>query len=108
TSPAAGQAQSGPARSAKRPTARRPQESPADRVPPGIFRDAEDATRELPVFGSDGLPGGQDRQDEPARPGRPRPAWAEETPLDDLPTLADELLGPRRDDEGEEGGPRRR
>ncbi len=26
---------------------------------------------------------------------RPRPEWAEETPLDDLPTLADELLGPR-------------
>ncbi|MFI5670481.1 dTMP kinase [Streptomyces sp. NPDC051704] len=114
TSPAAGQAPSGPARSAKRPTARRPEESPADRVPPGIFRDAEDATRELPVFGADGLPGGQgqedrqDRQDQSARPGRTRPAWAEETPLDDLPTLADELLGPRRDDEGEEGGPRRR
>ncbi|MEV0988643.1 dTMP kinase [Streptomyces sp. NPDC049949] len=109
TSPAAGQAPSGPARSAKRPTARRSEESPADRVPPGIFRDAEDAedaTRELPVFGADGLPGGQDRQDR--SPSRPRPAWAEETPLDDLPTLADELLGPRRDDEGEEGGPRRR
>ncbi|MER6777322.1 MULTISPECIES: dTMP kinase [unclassified Streptomyces] len=112
TSPAAGQAPSGPARSAKRPTARRSEESPADRVPPGIFRDAEDAedaTRELPVFGADGLPGGQGREDRQDRsPSRPRPAWAEETPLDDLPTLADELLGPRRDDEGEEGGPRRR
>ncbi|KOU31087.1 kinase [Streptomyces sp. WM6372] len=110
-SPPAGQAPSGPARSATRPTARRPEESPADRVPPGIFRDAgEDATRELPVFGADGRPGGQgqeDRQGQPTRPSRPRPAWAEETPLDDLPTLADELLGPRRDDD-EEGGPRRR
>ncbi|WP_030152665.1 dTMP kinase [Streptomyces sp. NRRL S-244] len=112
TRPPAGQAPSGPARSATRPTARRPEESPADRVPPGIFRDAgEDATRELPVFGADGRPGGQgqeDRQDGSTRPNRPRPAWAEETPLDDLPTLADELLGPRRDDEDEEGGPRGR
>ncbi|MEU8842758.1 dTMP kinase [Streptomyces roseus] len=117
TNPAAGRGQSGPARSATRPTARRPEESPADRVPPGIFRDAgEDATRELPVFGADGRPAGQGqgdgpgqsaRPDQSARTGRPRPAWAEETPLDDLPTLADELLGPRRDDEGEEGGPRR-
>ncbi|MFF3653325.1 dTMP kinase [Streptomyces sp. NPDC002181] len=107
---------SGPARSATRPTARRPQESPADRVPPGIFRDAgEDATRELPVFGADGRPAGQGQEDRSDRSdrsagtaNRPRPAWAEETPLDDLPTLADELLGPRRDDEGEEGGPRGR
>ena len=27
----------------------------------------------------------------------------EETPLDDLPTLADELLGPRDDDEQDDG-----
>ncbi|MFD5506982.1 dTMP kinase [Streptomyces sp. NPDC127051] len=109
TSGQAGQAPSGPARSATRPTARRPQESPADRVPPGIFRDAgEDATRELPVFGADGRPGGQGQEDRQGGPTRPRPAWAEETPLDDLPTLADELLGPRRDDQDEEGGPRRR
>jgi dTMP kinase len=33
---------------------------------------------------------------QPAR--RPRPDWAEETPLDDLPTLADELLGPHDED----------
>lgn len=84
--------------SASRPTTRRPEENPADRVPPGIFRDAgDDATRELPVLGEDG------------RPRRARSDWAEETPLDDLPTLADELLGPRRDDEDEQGrGPRRR
>ncbi|MFE2146123.1 dTMP kinase, partial [Streptomyces sp. NPDC059456] len=108
TSPPAGQAPTGQAHSAVRPTARRPEESPADRVPPGIFRDSgDDVTRELPVFGEDGRPGGQ-QQGRPARQDRPRPAWAEETPLDDLPTLADELLGPRRDDEDEEGGPRRR
>ncbi|MDR6976589.1 dTMP kinase [Streptomyces sp. 3330] len=71
---------------------------PSDRVPPGYFRDerderderdgADDRTRELPQVDEEGAP----RQ-------RPRPDWAEETPLDDLPTLADELLGPRRDDE---------
>ncbi|WP_103501994.1 MULTISPECIES: dTMP kinase [unclassified Streptomyces] len=42
-------------------------------------------------------------------PRRDRPQWAEETPLDDLPTLADELLGPRdydedgKDDDGKGG-----
>ncbi|MGW5344303.1 dTMP kinase [Streptomyces sp. HUAS TT3] len=84
--------------SAVRPTARRPQEDPADRVPPGIFRDSgDDVTRELPLL-----------DDEGGRPGRPRPSWAEETPLDDLPTLADELLGGHRDDEDDQDGPRRR
>lgn len=78
--------------SASRPTAQRPEENPADRVPPGIFRDSgNDATRELPLPAEDG------------RPRRPRSDWAEETPLDDLPTLADELLGRRRDDEDEQG-----
>ncbi|MFD7613006.1 dTMP kinase [Streptomyces sp. NPDC059828] len=75
---------------------------PADRVPPGIFRDeqsaaaGEDRTRELPQL------------DEQGRP-RPRSDWAEETPLDDLPTLADELLG-RHEDDGDagEGGRYRR
>ncbi|MET9958857.1 dTMP kinase [Streptomyces sp. NPDC006326] len=83
---------------AVRPTAPHSQESPADRVPPGIFRDpGNEATRELPALGEDG------------RPRRARPDWAEETPLDDLPTLADELLGPHRDeDEDGEGGSRRR
>ncbi|MGW5608127.1 dTMP kinase [Streptomyces sp. NPDC003753] len=73
---------------------------PADRVPPGFFRDerpaprpdgAEDRTRELPQLDPDG------------RPRRPRPDWAEETPLDDLPTLADELLGPREDEDWDDG-----
>ena len=71
----------------------RDQES-SDRVPAGFFRDerpagqgdGEDRTRELPQV---------DEQGAPRR--RPRPDWAEETPLDDLPSLADELLGPRED-----------
>ncbi|MFE7588020.1 dTMP kinase [Kitasatospora sp. NPDC057512] len=40
-----------------------------------------DSTRELPVVGA-----------EPAAE-RPRPEWAEETPMDDLPSLTDTLLG---------------
>ncbi|MGI5356558.1 dTMP kinase [Streptomyces sp. CA-252508] len=74
----------------------------ADRVPPGFFRDEEpgragaERTRELPQVDDQGRP-------------RRRSDWAEETPLDDLPTLADELLGPHDDDEdrGRGGGPRR-
>ncbi|MFJ7958463.1 dTMP kinase [Streptomyces sp. NPDC096319] len=71
---------------------------PADRVPQGIFRDeaggrnersepqgANDRTRELPQLDENGRP-------------RRRSDWAEETPLDDLPTLADELFGPHEDD----------
>ncbi|MEV8590284.1 dTMP kinase [Streptomyces sp. NPDC051180] len=88
---------SGPARGARA-------SDPADRVPPGIFRDepagnavdhepdgANDRTRELPQLDEDGRP-------------RRRSDWAEETPLDDLPTLADELFGPHED----EGDGRRR
>ncbi|MEU3774727.1 dTMP kinase [Streptomyces sp. NPDC032472] len=102
--------QAGQAYSAVRPTARHSDEAPADRVPPGIFRDAaEDVTRELPVLDLD----------EEGRPRRTRPSWAEETPLDDLPSLADELLGPHRDEDEQDGrggdsgrngggGPRRR
>ncbi|TDC22586.1 dTMP kinase [Streptomyces sp. 8K308] len=66
-----------------RPEAPRP---PAYR--PGERDDSVDETRPLPQL-------------DPDRP-RPRPQWAEETPLDDLPTLADELLGPHRG-EGEDG-----
>jgi dTMP kinase len=74
-------------------------------MPRGFFRDERpagpegpsDRTRELPQVDETGAP----RR-------RPRPDWAEETPLDDLPTLADELLGPRGDeddwDEGREQG----
>ncbi|MFG2546979.1 dTMP kinase [Streptomyces sp. NPDC048594] len=82
-------------------------DDPADRVPPGYFREdgpgdgaadrtreaeaaeARDRTRELPQIDPDQAP-----------PRRRRSDWAEETPLDDLPTLADELLGPREDEDG--------
>ncbi|THA48940.1 dTMP kinase [Streptomyces sp. A1136] len=83
--------------SASRPTTPHSQESPADRVPPGVFRDAgNDVTRELPAL------------DEHGRPRRQPSDWAETTPLDDLPTLADELLGPRSDDEDDDHPRRRR
>ncbi|MFF3154732.1 dTMP kinase [Streptomyces sp. NPDC057910] len=84
-------------------------DAPADRVPPGLFRDERAAgnpaeggnerTRELPQIDPET---GRERR-------RPRSDWAEETPLDDLPTLADELLGPRDDeDDNPRGGRRKR
>ena len=75
-------------------------------MPPGLFRDeragarpdgAEDRTREMPQIDAEG---------EPRR--RARSDWAEETPLDDLPTLADELLGPREDEHDDGAGRGRR
>jgi dTMP kinase len=67
---------------------------PADRVPPWLFRpenpSGDERTREMPP--------GQQPPQRPTPPRRPRPDWAEETPLDDLPTLADELLGPHDED----------
>ncbi|MFF4751474.1 dTMP kinase [Streptomyces sp. NPDC002514] len=76
-----------------------PAGDPADRVPRGFFRDerpaadrSEDRTREMPQVDVDA--------DATVR-RRPRPDWAEETPLDDLPTLADELLGGYDDEEHE-------
>ncbi|QBJ91641.1 dTMP kinase [Streptomyces seoulensis] len=85
-------------------TAELPPVSPAEQtavLPP--VRDDEDRTREIPQVGADG------------KPRRPRPDWAEETPLDDLPSLADELLGSydehddrdRHDDGGRRGRGRR-
>jgi dTMP kinase len=74
----------------------RPEADPADRVPPWLFRD-EERTRELPQVDA------QDPQDRQPRK-RPRPSWAEETPLDDLPSLADELLGPREEDPDDRRG----
>ncbi|MFH9677075.1 dTMP kinase [Streptomyces sp. NPDC017405] len=98
--PPAGQASAGTGaadETAVLPPVRR--DGPADRVPPGFFRDerpgpdgSEPRTRELPQLDADGTP----RR-------RPRPDWAEETPLDDLPTLADELLGTY--DERDHGDP---
>ncbi|KOG08042.1 dTMP kinase [Streptomyces viridochromogenes] len=71
-------------------------EERADRVPPEYFRDevrGEERTREMPQVDEAGAPRRRARSD-----------WAEETPLDDLPTLADELLGPREDEYDEDGG----
>ncbi|MEW2523183.1 dTMP kinase [Actinacidiphila alni] len=62
------------------PTGSPAADDPTDRVPPWLFRPEDQ-------------PGAS-----PDRPRRPRPDWAEETPLDDLPTLADELLGPHDED----------
>ncbi|WP_431950124.1 dTMP kinase [Actinacidiphila sp. bgisy167] len=85
-------------------TAVLPTVAPADRVPPGIFRSEapegaqhdpdNERTREMPSVPEEGR-------------RRPRPSWAEETPLDDLPSLADELLGPRDEDDDHDGGPSR-
>ncbi|MET9454698.1 dTMP kinase [Streptomyces canus] len=72
------------------------EDGPSDRVPPGYFRD-EERTRELPQVDETGTPRRRTRSD-----------WAEETPLDDLPTLADELLGPHDDEYGDDRGRRRR
>ncbi|NEW71413.1 dTMP kinase [Streptomyces rhizosphaericus] len=91
---------------------------PADRVPPWLFRPDEgqgqaqesgqgnERTREMPQYGQgqghdpgQGYDQGQAQGEaEPPRRRR-RPEWAEETPLDDLPSLADELLGPRDDED---------
>ncbi len=69
-------------------------DDPTDRVPPWLFRsdqpDGNERTREMP-------PVPPEQSARPAR--RPRPDWAEETPLDHLPTLADELLGPHDHDD---------
>ncbi|MGW2400987.1 dTMP kinase [Kitasatospora sp. NPDC001664] len=83
-----------------RPTAPAAPAAPADRVPSDLWRDepaapAEseaESTRELPL---------------PVEEPRPRPSWAEETPMDDLPSLTDSLLGSREewarwDENGEE------
>ncbi|MEV7035809.1 dTMP kinase [Streptomyces sp. NPDC093272] len=86
-----------------------PADSPADRMPSGFFRDertdgaagnpdgSEGRTRELPQV-----------DDGTGRRQRPRPDWAEETPLDDLPSLADELLGSSYEEEEYDEGRGRR
>ncbi|NEB77871.1 dTMP kinase [Streptomyces sp. SID14478] len=69
-----------------------------DKVPPGYFRDERSAPQDSAADRTAELP----QVDEEGRPRRrPRPDWAEETPLDDLPSLADELLGGQDDDEGD-------
>ncbi|WP_268220396.1 dTMP kinase [Streptomyces sp. EMB24] len=62
-------------------------------APAGGAEEPEDRTRELPQVDAESVP----RR-------RERPDWAEETPLDDLPSLADELLGPQEDDHGDDDG----
>ncbi|MGW5798398.1 dTMP kinase [Streptomyces bacillaris] len=89
---------------------------PADRVPKGYFRDEapeaspaeseNERTRELPQIEDPQAAAPADGGSR-SRRKRPRPDWAEETPLDDLPTLADELLG-GHDDDGPTGGGRGR
>ncbi|CAL9464595.1 Thymidylate kinase [Streptomyces sp. enrichment culture] len=74
-------------------------EDPADRVPPGFFRDERPAPQ---PDGSEGRTRELPQVDAGQAPRRRRSDWAEETPLDDLPTLADELLGPHQ--EGEDRG----
>jgi dTMP kinase len=77
-----------------------------ERMPPGLWRPEPgpaERTRELPTA------------DQP-RPSRP--SWAEETPMDDLPSLTDSLLGTREewarweqaepDDEQDDNGRKRR
>ncbi|MEU3712698.1 dTMP kinase [Streptomyces catenulae] len=101
----------------------RPEErdaAPEDRVPSWLFRDEErggahptprehpaaaesgaERTRELPQLDPE-----TGRPAEPPQRTRRRPEWAEETPLDDLPTLSDELFG-RRSEDGDERRGRR-
>ncbi|MGW7262765.1 dTMP kinase [Streptomyces sp. NPDC054842] len=99
-----------PVRDAGRPPARGTASDPSDRVPPGFFRDEPSAGDERRRnAGPDTAEGGNERTrelpqiDETGTPRRRRSDWAEETPLDDLPTLADELLGPRDDEDGDGG-----
>ena len=108
----------------------RSQESVQDRVPDWLFRPQEETvetdapvverTREMPAVSQDGaapaaphdVPGrspaaGGDPEATAMLP-RARYDWAEETPLDNLPSLTDELLGSRDEwaqwhDNGEEG-----
>lgn len=93
-------------------------DAPADRVPRDLFRDEDPApsgaeseaerTRELPQISGDPAADRAAYERSVRSSRRPRPDWAEETPLDDLPTLADELLGGHDDDEADGRGKGRR
>ena len=97
-----------PAAGAEREQDAKPGKPDADRttVLPRVGSDpAPDRTRELPVVEDE-------RVEEPRPAPRPRPSWAEETPMDDLPSLTDSLLGSREEwaqwdgsgpDDGEDG-----
>ncbi|MEV5594020.1 dTMP kinase [Streptomyces sp. NPDC052496] len=94
-------------------------DDPADRVPAWVFRKENDGRteRRAGASGASGVPSVERTRElpqidpatgEPVEPApRRRPEWAEETPLDDLPTLADELLGPREDEDEQRGRGRR-
>ncbi|MFE6049496.1 dTMP kinase [Kitasatospora sp. NPDC056446] len=81
-----------------------------------------DGTRELPVIGGEAAAEPRQQSRPQARPQRPtrseaqpapqpaaerqRPEWAEETPMDDLPSLTDTLLGSHDEwSQWEHGGP---
>ncbi|MFE7132839.1 dTMP kinase [Streptomyces sp. NPDC057638] len=100
---------------------RDPDERPVDRVPPGIFRDADTATGMATGAGTASgsarragaggdLTGPNDRTrelpqiDPDAERPRQRSDWAQETPLDDPLSLADELFGPHEDEEADRDG----
>ncbi|WP_344463024.1 dTMP kinase [Kitasatospora kazusensis] len=67
-----------------------------DRLPRGLFRD-EKPSAAKPPFDKPSVdkPSAGDTREMPAVEPRPRPSWAEETPMDDLPSLTDTLLGSR-------------
>ncbi|QMU74687.1 dTMP kinase [Streptacidiphilus sp. PB12-B1b] len=100
----------------------RSEESVQDKVPDWLFRPQEpqeetvetaappvDRTRELPKVTQEGAaPQAAGDPDATTLLPRARYDWAEETPLDNLPSLTDELLGSRDEwaqwhDNGEEG-----
>ncbi|RBM22535.1 dTMP kinase [Streptomyces sp. PT12] len=76
-------------------------------IPRGEGPETADQTRPLPRLSDEEAAAARSRRSR-------RPQWAEETPLDDVPTLADELLGPHREadddsavdgaDDGRDGG----
>ncbi|MFE6866871.1 hypothetical protein ACFVFS_09955, partial [Kitasatospora sp. NPDC057692] len=71
--------------------------APADQAPPARRQGERAVAEERPVERTRELPVVDPRQDPPAEDTRPRPDWAEETPLDDLPSLTDTLLGSREE-----------
>ncbi|MFF7635544.1 dTMP kinase [Kitasatospora sp. NPDC008050] len=91
-----------------------------ERVPPGLWRSepqAVEPTRELPKVAPGEAPQAPQAHQAPQAPQAhqaprpPRPSWAEETPMDDLPSLTDSLLGSREEwarweqADPEDGGP---
>ncbi|MER8186994.1 dTMP kinase [Kitasatospora sp. NPDC094015] len=65
-----------------------------DRIPPRMWRE-EKAGSGAQDGPEDGPQAVDTTRELPAVESRPRPDWAEETPMDDLPSLTDTLLGSR-------------